>query len=549
MNLNSVNANAASASAAVKAQENAKKMRAEGKLVIAKGMTVAKLAESFHMSKDEFMKRTGLKNSDIKAGQVLSGFQTAAVPAGKGLMSIAKAYGMKLSEFCYLNNISENYKPAAGEVFLVAAKEKPQSQAAASKKAESTEPAKQNTPAAPVREAKKAEPAKESELDELKNLSLPEDIAKALKKSSKMVSVVGKEKFNIPFGKINKDNVTDVIKKYNEISPRESLVEMIADEWGSSKESRMNTIAKLFDTLAQSKNVKVSEKMREEFNNELKHQFNSFGWVNTKKLDKMINELVYNSEKPSDEPEVDVNQIIKLENGKSFTVKELKKYADLQAPNKPERPYPVVDENGNITADVNTFYPTHKGTLSGKTIIINAGHGGYNPKNGAFDPGTVSGNDEEWTKNTQLTKEIVSQLTEKGAKVILMNGHALSIMKAKEENKNADMFISIHCDSQPKKPDIRGQRVIYRDDDDKRLAEAVEARIDTHAWIDSENCKLKKDDRDLAVLRTTQEMPSILIETGFQSNKYDLANINSSKFRSEFSELLIQGIEDYFINQ
>lgn len=537
-----------------------KELRAKGEFVVEKGMTLTQIAKKFNMSVEEFKKMTGLKSSSLSVGQIIKNVPTATVKQGKGLTAVARDHGMSLTDFCKLNGISKDYKPKAGEAFYVYPKtgNKPastQTRKETPKPQQTTSPKQQNT------EPKTAAKT-ETKQPEDANLSTASDIAEALKKSAKMTAAVGKEKFNTPFNKIDKDNVIEVIQKYDKISPKESLIDMISSEWGSSKENRMNSITKLYDTLAESVGNKIATpEKREAFMSELKKQYDSWGFVSTEKMDKMINELIDTYQKSEKVQNSNSNGVklsgnktkVKLGNGKELTSEQLKKDADVTAAKgkRPvKRPEPVVDKNGNIVAGVEIHNPTGKGPLNGKTIIVNAGHGGYNPKTGIFDPGTDAKDKngkviEEWYKNKNFTDEIIPQLTAQGAKVVFMNGSAAAVMKAKEKYKNADMFISIHCDSAPSNQAKRGQTILYRDAGDKRLAEAVEAKVETHNWLSKDSCNSKSDTRNLGVLKAVGNMPSILIETGYQSNATDLANIDSSKFRKEFAQLLTQGVIDY----
>lgn len=529
-----------------------KELRAKGEFVVEKGMTLSQIAKKFNMSVEEFKKMTGLKSSSLSAGQIIKNIPTTTVKQGKGLTAVARDHGMSLTDFCKLNGISKDYQPKAGEAFYVYPK--------TGNKPASTQTQKETQkPQKP--EPKTAAKPKTTQPEEV-SLSTASDIAEALKKSAKMTAAVGKEKFNTPFNKIDKNNVIEVIQKYDKISPKESLIDMISSEWGSSKENRMNSITKLYDTLAESVGNKIATpEKREEFMAELKNQYDSWGFVSTKKMDKMINELIDSYQKSGTVQNNTANGVklsgnkakVKLGNGKELTSEQLKKDADVTAAKEKrpvKRPEPIVDKNGNIVAGVEIHNPTGKGPLNGKTIIVNAGHGGYNPKNGVFDPGTDAKDAngkviEEWYKNKNFTDEIIPQLTAQGAKVVFMNGSAAAVMKAKEKYKNADMFISIHCDSAPSNQAKRGQTILYRDTGDKRLAEAVEAKVETHDWLSKDSCNSKSDTRNLGVLKAVGNMPSILIETGYQSNATDLANIDSSKFRKEFAQLLTQGVIDY----
>lgn len=246
---------------------------------------------------------------------------------------------------------------------------------------------------------------------------------------------------------------------------------------------------------------------------------------------------------------------VRLGNGKTVSSATLQKEMNEKRLSDVPRPAPVLDSTGRIVADVKEYLPTGSGPLKGKTIIVNAGHGGYNPKNGSFDIGTHAKdakgkNIEEWYKNQNFTKEIIPALQAKGAKVIYMSGSAKSVMDAKAKYKKADLFVSIHCDSSTNK-NISGQTIIYNQANprNKKFAQTIDKNLDKQKNVKPELSNIKSDDRGLGVLKGTAQIPSIIVETGFQSNAKDLANIDWPVFRKDFAQKLTSGITEYLTDK
>lgn len=259
-----------------------RELRMKGEYVVEKGTTLPELAKKFGMSVEEFKKKTGLKSSTLKPGQVIKNVPTAKVKAGKGLTSVAREYGMSLAEFCELNGIDKSYQPQKGESFYVKFKK--------SDSTESSGGAKKQ-----VHSGTELKGLEVPELDaetraEVSKIKSPEEIAKALyEEADNKAGAVGKDKFNAIFAKLNKDNINDVVRAYNEISPKESLINMISSEWGSDKDVRKAAMTRVYDLLAEKAgSPKATAERREAFIKELDDEFNSFGTVSTKKLDKMI---------------------------------------------------------------------------------------------------------------------------------------------------------------------------------------------------------------------------------------------------------------------
>ncbi len=267
---------------AVSKDETIKKkreLRAKGDYVIDKKTTVSELAKKFGMSVDEFKKQTGIKGSTLKPGQIIKNVPTGQIPSGKGLTALAREYGMTLSEFCALNGIDRNYPPQKGEMFYVKFK------------AENNSSAKSKSSEVNAGEAGLAVPELDAETRaEVSKIKSPEEIAKALyEEADHKIGAVGKDKFNAVFAKLNKDNINDIVRAYNEISPKESLINMISSEWGSDKEVRKAAMTRVYDLLAEKAgSPKATDERREAFIEELNNEFDSFGTVSTKKLDKMI---------------------------------------------------------------------------------------------------------------------------------------------------------------------------------------------------------------------------------------------------------------------
>ena len=243
-----------------------------------------------------------------------------------------------------------------------------------------------------------------------------------------------------------------------------------------------------------------------------------------------------------------------------------------------KRPLPEIDKNGNITAYVKTFAPTGKGKLSGKTILINPGHGGAMnniDKNGKinvnFDPGTSNavmnpknpniettqfiGNGgkslEEWVVNQRIADELVKKINKEGGKVVYVQGSVYSAMKAirnLQKQDKIDMIVSLHSNSSGGK---RGIHVYANnrgglDKKDDALAKAIVDQLNEHSWFRGIT---EKKSKSLGVLsasgRTTSPVPGVLIETGDLKNESDVANLNSRDFKNLLIDGILESLKNY----
>lgn len=474
--------NAAKSTAKASQQENTEILKrdakARGEYIVSvsgdeKGLFA--IAKKFNMSLTDFKNMTGLTKDTLQKGQVIKNIPTAKIESGMGLASIAKKHGMTLEQFCKLNDITKDYKPQKGEYFYVFP-DKSRQKAAAENKPSSPAPETkpQPKPEATPQPKPESKPAATSEPP-----MSAEDIAAGLEQiADDYRGAVGREEFNKLFDKINKNNVIDVVKSFEEQNGK-SLINMISDEWSSSHEDRKAAMTKVFDLVAQ-KTGQRNPKLREVFIEELNNEFESWGFVSTKKMDKIINGMINPDENIAEEFGVETdersntgiraehmsakvypNEVFRTTNGgrskditpetktsikdgdgNSVTAGTLKNWA-LHSGRRDKgfrevkepfivRPLPNYNtETGKIEAVTEVLEPTASGNLDGKVVILNPGHGGYQQNNGFFDAGTVLSVEnaegeqmpiEEWRVAQMYTDKIADNLRNRGAQVVIVSG-------------------------------------------------------------------------------------------------------------------------------
>jgi N-acetylmuramoyl-L-alanine amidase len=220
-----------------------------------------------------------------------------------------------------------------------------------------------------------------------------------------------------------------------------------------------------------------------------------------------------------------------------------------------------------------------------KIIVIDAGHGGQ-------DPGAL-GYRETHEKNVTLAvaKKLAKYLNESGTyKAILIRENdqfmSLGSRRKKARALKGDIFISLHADSHPRS-DTRGLGVytlssVASDKEAERLAQK-ENKADLIMGVDLKDelpevsnilidltkretmnlsIKLaqnlvKKLGRYVFLLRNphrfaafgvlkSTDMPSILIELGYLSNKKDEELLLSESYQEKICHGILEGIEAYF---
>lgn len=219
--------------------------------------------------------------------------------------------------------------------------------------------------------------------------------------------------------------------------------------------------------------------------------------------------------------------------------------------------------NGKVVATRAEFNPTKSGPLSGKTIIINAGHG-YSQ--GGIDVGTIGlkGLEDEWLINYDNGMRLKDELCAKGAKVIFLQGHRRLIMsELKKSSNKADMFISVHVNSHDKATQDRTQIYYAKQTQSKKLAQIMENKFDK--WIPQNETIAEKDkfiiegkpdyaqskQANYDVLRTMEKIqnkPSILWEVAFMVSPKGRERMKNPELMEDYAECMTDAVVEYFKN-
>ena len=192
-------------------------------------------------------------------------------------------------------------------------------------------------------------------------------------------------------------------------------------------------------------------------------------------------------------------------------------------------------------------------STASKVIVIDAGHGG-------FDPGKAGPNGtKEDEINLQIAFKLKDYLEQSGATVIMTrtddeklqgeNGNThkrrdMNYRKQVIQSSNADILVSIHQNafSQPK---VKGAQVFYYQDSEqaKLLAGCIQNSI--KAYADSENMRKIKSSKDYYILKISQ-MPGVIVAGGFLTNPEEEAKLASDKYQDQIAWAIYVGIIDYF---
>lgn len=190
-----------------------------------------------------------------------------------------------------------------------------------------------------------------------------------------------------------------------------------------------------------------------------------------------------------------------------------------------------------------TIVPGAASPLQGLTVALEAGHGGDN----AGASGMSGSREKDIALAVALATE--KQLVAAGAKVVQTRvgdeSIGLSRRAARAMEANADMFISIHCNSAGRTRGIlavRGNSTLYKHPFNHELATSINRHILEKTGLDQFGVI---GNFNYAPTRVLTWMPAVLVEQAFISNPMEEALMVNADFQLIMAESIREGIESY----
>lgn len=208
-------------------------------------------------------------------------------------------------------------------------------------------------------------------------------------------------------------------------------------------------------------------------------------------------------------------------------------------------------EQKSSEANISIITPSEKKAAPApvkKRVVIDAGHGGY-------DAGSQSDSGiKEKDITLDITKKIGKLLQDKGVSVVYTrtsdtvqwpSDNVEDLLKRSEiaNASGADYFVSIHTNfSDVSKNNVKGSEVWVRHDNgvNDRFANVVNDELKKVTGI--QNRGLKDEETSPLSLLRYNNMPSILIETGFLSNDNDTRILSSKNGQNAIANAIAKGI-------
>lgn len=197
-----------------------------------------------------------------------------------------------------------------------------------------------------------------------------------------------------------------------------------------------------------------------------------------------------------------------------------------------------------VNAYVNDF------PLLGKTIYLDAGHGGK-------DPGAIYDNVYEKDINLDIVKKLQFELEKMGAVVLLTrdDDYDLASIDAKKRKQSdllkranlineskCDMYISIHLNAYSSTK-WSGLQIFYDDinPNNKILAEIMNETLKSNLKTVRE---IKRENGYFMYHKIN--VPGILIESGFITNSNDRYKLKDSNYQAILARNIVLGVINYF---
>ena len=208
-----------------------------------------------------------------------------------------------------------------------------------------------------------------------------------------------------------------------------------------------------------------------------------------------------------------------------------------------EKPLPL-GEDQSFEPILIAFPGSASNFLSGKTIVIDPGHGGQ-------DPGATGKNGlKEKDVNLTTSLALANILRKLGAEVVLTRKSdvylTLDERVAVAEKERANIFISIHANAHPSNTFTSGTETYYYRDkatagQSYSLGQFIQGELTTLLQLPGRGVK----HGNFHVIRETS-MPSVLLELAFLSNAVDENLLAHKPLLEEVARAIAKGVVKYF---
>ncbi|MCX7749581.1 MAG: N-acetylmuramoyl-L-alanine amidase [Clostridia bacterium] len=189
-------------------------------------------------------------------------------------------------------------------------------------------------------------------------------------------------------------------------------------------------------------------------------------------------------------------------------------------------------------------------------IVVDPGHGG-------IDGGATVGGTLEKDINLAISKKLKEYLEQEGYAVVLTREEDISLDKLSDSKgsrhqrdlnarkdiingSSAQLFLSIHVNCNLKRPQTDSAIVFYSNkyEQNKELAYCIQSALNSFTYKGIKRT-IHKPQKGSYFLLKHSNVPGVIVETAFLSNKLDRELLQKEDFRDEISRAIVKGVEQY----
>ncbi|WP_243297496.1 SH3 domain-containing protein [Bacillus litorisediminis] len=344
------------------------------------------------------------------------------------------------------------------------------------------------------------------------------------------------------------DKNEEAISPNNDETSHEQLAIVTASSLHVRDKSSLT--GRIIDSISKGDQVTIIEEKNKW--NKIKYNGDQTGWVAGWYLEKLAGPV------PDSEVSEEDNEVVILYNGTNIRVGPDATYPVIQRAKQGET-FKILDKAGDwyeieisskkeayvagwVVSTSRTDSSIEKANesqyLAGKTIVLDAGHGG-------IDHGTTGATGTNEKEITIRTSQLLAQkLKAAGANVIVTRSDdrhlSLQSRVSLSHFYHADVFISLHYDSYDD-PSVNGITSYYYDSSNKQLAEMIQSELVSKTKLNNRGARYG----DYFVLRENNQ-PAVLLELGYLSNPIEEATVQTSPYQEQVTSAIYYGLAKYF---
>jgi N-acetylmuramoyl-L-alanine amidase len=169
------------------------------------------------------------------------------------------------------------------------------------------------------------------------------------------------------------------------------------------------------------------------------------------------------------------------------------------------------------------------------TVVLDPGHSDS-------DPGQEASPKDERIINREMAALVKAKLEAKGILVYVVPTPANTTLQSRidfTESHSADIFVSIHHNSNPDKSKV-GTEVFYWNRQSKALATLLSGNVSSALNTTNRGAKF-----DYYYVTRQQICPAVLIECGFMTNAAEYKKLLDSSYKNSIAQGIADGIAAY----